>query len=141
MVKPDGVHRGLVGKIISRFEEAGLKLKALKLLQIDEELAERHYGEHKEKPFFPSLKAFITSGPVVAMAIEGPRAVDICRKIIGSTDPFTSPAGTIRGDYGLLVDHNLIHGSDSLESAAREIPLFFSKDEIHQYKNAADTWI
>lgn len=141
MVKPDGVHRGLVGKIINRFEETGLKLVALKLIHIDDALAERHYGEHIGKPFFPSLKEFITSGPVVAMVIQGPKAVEICRKIIGSTDPYVSPAGTIRGDYGLLVDHNLIHGSDGLESASREISLFFQEEEILTYTTAADKWL
>lgn len=141
MVKPDGVHRGLVGEIISRFERSGLKLVALRLMRIESELADRHYGEHVEKPFFPALKKFITSGPVVAMVIEGPRAVEVCRKLIGSTDPCKAQAGTIRGDYGLLVDHNLIHGSDSLESAKREIGLFFDEDSIHEYTTAADTWL
>lgn len=125
MVKPDGVERGLVGEIISRFERKGLTLEKIRKLDIDEALARRHYAEHVEKPFFPELLEFITSGPVVAAEWSGESAISVCRDLMGATDPKQAVPGTIRGDYGLIVTNNLVHGSDGLESAARELEIFF----------------
>lgn len=125
MVKPDGVARGLVGEVISRFERKGLRLKRIRMLTIDEELARRHYVEHLEKPFFPELLDFIIQGPVVAMEWTGESAVSVARTLMGATDPRKADPGTIRGDLGLAVTHNLVHGSDSPESASRELALFF----------------
>ena len=125
MIKPDGVARGLVGEIISRFESKKLKLEKIRKLDIDESLAKRHYAEHVEKPFFPDLLEFITSGPVVAMEWSGESAISVCRDLMGATDPKKAAPGTIRGDFGLEVTQNLVHGSDGLESAARELEIFF----------------
>lgn len=125
MVKPDGVARGLVGEVISRLERKGLRLQQIRKLDIDEDLARRHYEEHVEKPFFPELLEFITSGPVVAMEWSGESAVSVSRTLMGATDPKKADPGTIRGDLGLQVTHNLVHGSDSVESAEREIGIFF----------------
>jgi nucleoside-diphosphate kinase len=125
MVKPDGVARGLVGEVISRFEKKGLKLERIRSLTISEEMARTHYAEHVEKPFFPELLAFITSGPVVAMEWSGEGAVAVGRTLMGATDPAQAAPGTIRGDLGLLVTENLVHGSDSLDSAERELGIFF----------------
>jgi nucleoside-diphosphate kinase len=125
MVKPDGVARGLVGEIISRFENKGLVLEKIRMLTIDEELARRHYEEHVEKPFFPDLLDFITSGPAVAMEWSGESAISVCRDIMGATDPKAASPGTIRGDLGLALTQNLVHGSDSPESAKRELEIFF----------------
>jgi nucleoside-diphosphate kinase len=125
MVKPDGVARGLVGEVISRFERKGLKLERIRGLQIDEDLARTHYAEHVEKPFFPELLEFITSGPVVAMEWSGDGAIAVCRDIMGATDPKKASPGTIRGDLGLAVTENIVHGSDGPESAERELGIFF----------------
>ncbi len=125
MVKPDGVARGLVGEVVSRFERKGLNLEKIRKLHIDEALARRHYAEHVEKPFFPDLLEFITSGPVVAMEWSGESAVSVARTLMGSTNPAAAPPGTIRGDYGLIVTFNIVHGSDSVESAERELGIFF----------------
>ena len=125
LVKPDGVARGLVGEVLGRLERRGLGLVALELRTLDRETAHRHYGEHEGKPFFESLIEFITSGPLVAAVAEGPRAIETWRAMMGPTDPVKAPSGTIRGDFGLIVTENLVHGSDSPESAAREIALFF----------------
>jgi nucleoside-diphosphate kinase len=125
MVKPDGVSRGLVGEVIARFERKGLTLEAVRMLEIDEDLARRHYEEHVEKPFFPELLEFITSGPVVAMKWSGESAISVSRTVMGATDPKQAAPGTIRGDLGLLVTHNIVHGSDGPESAARELEIFF----------------
>ncbi len=125
MVKPDGVRRGLIGEIISRFERKGLTLDQIRVLTIDEDLARQHYAEHVEKPFFPELLAFITSGPVVAMQWSGEGAIGVARAIMGATNPLDAAPGTIRGDFGLVVTENLVHGSDSPESAERELGLFF----------------
>lgn len=141
MLKPDAVQRNLVGEIISRFEKKGLKLVALKMLLIDEELAHQHYNEHKGKPFFSELVKFITSGPVIAMIWEGEQAVEVARKMMGNTNPLEASPGTIRGDYGLFTGNNIIHGSDSLESANREISLFFSAGEIIIYNKDTDKWV
>jgi nucleoside-diphosphate kinase len=141
MVKPDGVQRGLAGEIISRFESKGIKIVALKLMLISPELAEVHYGEHKGKPFFTDLVSFITSGPVVAMVLEGENIVPVVRSMMGATNPADSAPGTIRGDYAMTIDKNIIHGSDSPESAKREISIFFKEEEIVAYKKAAEEWI
>jgi nucleoside-diphosphate kinase len=125
MVKPDGVARGLVGEVISRLERKGLTLEQIRTLQIDEPLARRHYEEHVEKPFFPELLEFITSGPVVAMEWSGESAITVCRDLMGATDPKKATPGTIRGDLGLMVTHNIVHGSDGPGSAARELAIFF----------------
>ena len=125
MVKPDGVERGLVGDVISRFERKGLELRQIRHLNIDEDLARTHYAEHVEKGFFPELLEFITSGPVVAMEWAGESAVSVARTIMGATDPKQAAPGTIRGDLGLAVTQNIVHGSDSTESAEREIKIFF----------------
>jgi nucleoside-diphosphate kinase len=125
LVKPDGVRRGLVGEVISRLECLGLKIIAMQLLLVDEELASRHYAEHVDKPFYPELVSFITSGEVVAMVLEGESAIAAARKLMGPTHPADAPPGTIRGDFGLEITENIVHGSDGPESAAREVALFF----------------
>ncbi|WP_028850907.1 nucleoside-diphosphate kinase [Thermocrispum municipale] len=125
LVKPDGVSRGLVGEVISRIERKGLKLAALELRTVPTELAEEHYAEHKDKPFFGELLSFITSGPVVAAVVEGDRAIEAFRQLAGATDPVKADTGSIRGDFALAVQNNIVHGSDSPESAAREIKLWF----------------
>ena len=125
MVKPDGVARGLVGEVVSRLERKGLVLERMRMLTIDEDLAGRHYAEHADKPFFGELVGFITSGPVVAMQWSGESAVSVARTLMGPTDPAAAPPGTIRGDFGLVITNNIVHGSDSTESAARELALFF----------------
>ena len=141
LLKPDAVQRRLVGRIISRFEDKGLKIVGMKLMQVTQELAERHYAEHREKPFFSELVSFITSSPVVAMVVEGPDAISEVRRLMGKTDPREAAPGTIRGDYGLSITQNLVHGSDSPESAAREIPIFFSEGEIFDYSMADEPWL
>ena len=125
LVKPDAFLRGLTGEVIARFERKGLVIAALKHMNVDRDLAERHYGEHRDKPFFASLVEFITSGPLVAMVLEGQEAVTAARQVIGATNPLEAVPGSIRGDYALDVQTNLVHGSDSEESAVREIGLFF----------------
>ena len=125
MVKPDGYRRGLVGEIVSRFERKGLRLEKIRQLTIDAELARTHYAEHVEKPFYRDLEAFVTSGPVVAMQWSGEDAISVCRDLMGATDPKKAAPGTIRGDFGLAVTENLVHGSDGDESAKRELGLFF----------------
>ncbi|MCM3037337.1 nucleoside-diphosphate kinase [Bacillus pumilus] len=141
MVKPDGVERQLIGEIVSRFEKKGLQLVGAKLMSIPKEVAETHYGEHKEKPFFGELVDFITSGPVFAMVWQGEQVVDVTRQIIGKTNPKEAPPGTIRGDYGLTVGKNIIHGSDSPESAEREINLFFKQEELTNWDQTISSWI
>ena len=140
LCKPDAVQRGLVGRIIARFEDKGLKIAGLKLLRVDEALAAKHYAEHVEKPFYPELRGFVTSSPVVAMAIEGNNAVEVVRSLMGVTNPQIAAAGTIRGDFGLNLTKNLVHGSDSLASAEREVALFFSEDELHDYDLTIGVW-
>jgi len=125
MVKPDGVERGLVGEVISRLERKGLRLENLRMLTITDEMAGRHYAEHTDKPFFGELVAFITSGPVVAMEWSGEGAVGVARTLMGVTNPVEAAPGTIRGDYGLIITHNIVHGSDSVDSAQRELGIFF----------------
>lgn len=141
MVKPDGVQRGLIGEIVSRFEKKGFVLAGAKLMQISNELAEEHYGEHKERPFFGELVDFITSGPVFAMVWEGEDVVKTSRHMIGATNPQEANPGSIRGDYAVTVGKNIIHGSDSLESAEREINLFFNENELVDYTRQDKTWI
>lgn len=128
MVKPDGVSRGLIGEVVSRFEQKGLRLEQIRSLQIDEAMARIHYAEHVEKPFFGELVEFITSGPVVAMEWSGESAIGVARALMGATDPKQAAPGTIRGDFGLMVTHNIVHGSDSPESAERELAIFFEND-------------
>jgi nucleoside-diphosphate kinase len=141
LVKPDGVQRGLVGEVVSRLERRGLKLAAMKLMQVDEALARQHYGEHAERPFFPGLVSFITSGPIVAMVWEAGNAVSLVRQTMGATDPVNSAPGTVRGDLGINIGRNIVHGSDSPESARREIDLFFAPAEILAYSRSTDAWI
>ena len=133
MVKPDGVQRGLTGAIISRFEQKGLKITGMKMIVLSKEMAEKHYSEHKGKVFFESLINFIISGPVVAFILEGPGAINIVRKIVGATNPANAEPGSIRGDHVINTTFNIIHASDSIDSALREIDVFFSKDEICNY--------
>ena len=141
LVKPDGVQRGLIGEVISRLERRGLKLVGMKFMQVDDALARQHYGEHVDRPFFGGMVDFITSSPVVAMAWEADNAVEAVRNTMGQTNPTTSPLGTIRGDLGLDIGRNLVHGSDSPESADRELSLFFNTSELLNYSRANDPWI
>ena len=141
IVKPEGVQRGLIGQVLGRFEARGLKLVGLKLMQIPRALAEQHYAEHQGKGFYPGLVRHITSSPVVVGVLEGPDAIAIVRAMIGPTNPANAPAGTIRGDYGLNVGLNIIHGSDGPESAQREIALFFQVAELVSYERATDPWV
>jgi len=133
MLKPDAVLRRLIGTVLTRFEERGLKLVAAKMMAISEELAKEHYGEHKEKPFFNDLVSYITSAPVLAMVIEGDDCISLIRKMVGATNPKEADLGTIRGDYALETGRNIIHASDSPASAKREIALFFENSEINEY--------
>ncbi|MEC9272184.1 MAG: nucleoside-diphosphate kinase [Chloroflexota bacterium] len=141
LVKPDGVQRGLIGEVINRLEQRGLKLVGMKLMEVDDALARQHYGEHVDRPFFGGLVEFITSAPVVAMAWEADNAVEAVRNTMGQTNPTSSPPGTIRGDLGLDIGRNLVHGSDSPESAQRELSLFFSDGELLDYTRSNDPWI
>ncbi len=140
-IKPDGVQRGLVGEIIRRFEAKGFTLVGLKLMQVSRELAEQHYDVHKERPFFSGLVDFITSGAVVAMVWQGDGVVASARKIIGATNPLTSEPGTIRGDYGVSIGRNLIHGSDAPETAQREISLWFKDEELVNWQPSITSWL
>jgi len=133
LIKPDAMKRGLAGTIIARLEKAGVKLVAMRMLHIDKELAHRHYAVHKDKPFFNNLINYITSSPIVAAVFEGQNAIQVIRKTMGATDPSKAEAGTIRADFGLDIEHNTVHGSDSAETAAEEIKLYFSEDEIFSY--------
>ncbi len=141
MVKPDGVQRGLCGQIICRVEQRGYKIIGMKLMMISKELAETHYAEHRGKSFFDELVSFITSGPVLAMVVEGESVIQAVRAIMGKTDPQDSAPGTIRGDFGITKSKNVVHGSDSLESAEREIKLFFNTAELVHYEKNEDKWI
>ncbi|QHS22586.1 nucleoside-diphosphate kinase [Virgibacillus sp. MSP4-1] len=141
MIKPDGVQRNLVGEIVTRFEKKGFQLSAAKFMQISNELAEEHYGEHKDKPFFGELVDFITSGPVFAMVWEGENVIATARQMMGKTKPQEAAPGTIRGDFGLTVGKNVIHGSDSPESAEREMNLFFNQDDLLSFTKDDQKWI
>jgi nucleoside-diphosphate kinase len=141
LVKPDAVQRGLIGTVLARLEQRGLKIVALKMLQLDEPLARQHYAPLADMPFFPGLIRFITSGPLVAAVVEGPRAIELVRQTMGATDPAKAAPGTIRGDFGLDIGRNVIHGSDSPENAEREIALFFRPEELVDYRRDVDRWI
>jgi nucleoside-diphosphate kinase len=141
LIKPDGVERGLIGQIVTRFEQRGLKLAGMKLLQVSNELARQHYAVHEGKPFFDPLIEYITSSPVLAMVLEGPEAVQAARNTIGATRPSEATAGSIRGDFGMMVGRNLVHGSDSPENAAIEIALWFDDAELIDYERSVDSWI
>jgi nucleoside-diphosphate kinase len=141
LLKPDCVHRRLVGSIVARFEQKGLRLVGLKLMQASRGLAEKHYAVHKQRPFYESLLTFLTSGPTVAIVLEGREAVSVVRGMIGATDGAKSPPGTIRGDYAISVQNNLIHGSDSPENAVTEIALWFNNDELTSYTPTDQRWI
>lgn len=141
LVKPDAMQRGLAGEIISRLERRGLKIVAMKMLQMDRNLAQRHYAVHEGKAFFPGLIEYITSCPIIAIVFEGPRAIEAARNAMGATDPINAASGTIRGDLALEMGRNLIHGCDSEENAAVEIALFFSPEEILSYSRQIDKWV
>lgn len=141
MVKPDGVQRNLIGEIVSRFEEKGFQLVGAKLMQVSKETAELHYAEHKERPFFGELVSFITSSPVFAMVWEGENVIATARQMMGKTNPSDALPGTIRGDFGVTVSKNIIHGSDSPASAEREIGIFFNKEELVEYTKIVNQWI
>ncbi|HEU5439298.1 MAG TPA: nucleoside-diphosphate kinase [Ktedonobacterales bacterium] len=141
IVKPDGVERGLIGEVLRRFEQRGLTVAGLKMIRISPELAARHYAEHQGKPFYPGLIQFITSGPVVVGAIQGPGAIALVRAMMGATNPANAVSGTIRGDYAISMSFNVIHGSDGPESAQREIALYFTPDELFGYQRPAEKWI
>jgi nucleoside-diphosphate kinase len=141
LIKPDGVQRQLIGPIITRLEGRGLKIVAMKLIQVTQDLARRHYAIHEGKPFFEPLISYITSAPVVAMVVEGPHAIEAARATMGATNPVQATPGTIRADYGLEIGRNLVHGSDGPETAATEIALWFDDDEILTYQRDVDRWI
>jgi nucleoside-diphosphate kinase len=141
IIKPDAVQRGLIGPILTYLERRGLRFAAMKLMQITPELAARHYAVHEGKPFYEPLIEFITSGPVVVAVIEGNDAINTMRKTMGATNPAQADPGTIRGDFGLDIGRNLVHGSDGPDTAAYEIPLFFTEDELLSYERAVDRWI
>ena len=141
LIKPDGVNRGLVGKVINKLESTGLKIIGMKLLLIDEKLASNHYEEHKDKPFFSSLVEFITSSPVVALALNGENAIQKTRTMMGVTNPLESSPGTIRGDFGLTVEKNIMQGSANEKDASRELSLYFNSDELINYKRSIDSWV
>lgn len=140
-LKPDAVQRGLIGEILQRFERKGFQLIGLKLMQVSRERAEQHYGEHREKPFFGGLVEFITSGPIVAMVWQGANVVASARTMMGATNPKDAAPATIRGDYAVDLGRNVIHGSDSVASAEREIALFFSDDELLAWKRCGQRWV
>jgi len=141
IIKPDGVQRGLIGPIITRLERRGLKITAMKMIQMDYDLAQRHYAVHEGKPFYERLLEYIISAPVVVMVVEGKEAIEVVRRTMGATNPMEAVPGTIRADYGLEIGLNLVHGSDGAETAAFEIPLFFNEDEILSYSRDTDRWI
>jgi nucleoside-diphosphate kinase len=141
IIKPDGVERNLIGPIITRFEQRGLKIVGMKMLQVSDQLARQHYAVHEGKSFFEPLIEYITSAPVVVMALEGPQAVQAARNTIGATKPVEATAGSIRGDFGMMVGRNLVHGSDSPENGAAEIALWFDESELVSYERVVDRWI
>lgn len=141
LIKPDGVQRALIGKIVERYEARGLRIVGMKMAHADRALAERHYEVHREKPFFAGLVEFITSGPLIAMAVEGLNAVAVVREINGATRPHEAAPGSIRGDLALDTGHNLVHGSDSVESAQTELVLWFTADELFEYSRELDHWV
>jgi nucleoside-diphosphate kinase len=141
LIKPDAMQRGLAGEIIARLERRGLRIVAMRMLHMDEALARRHYAEHEGKPFLEGLVRYITSCPIIAAVFEGTKAVAMVRQSMGATDPAQAAPGTIRGDLGLSIGRNLIHGSDSLESAEREIGLFFDEGQLFSYQRSIDPWV
>jgi len=141
IVKPDGVQRGLVGEIVGRLERRGLKLEGMKLMLVDRALAERHYAEHQSKPFYEGLVSYITAAPVIVAVFAGKGAIATVRSTVGKTNPAEAAPGTIRGDLAVEVGRNLIHASDSPESAGREVGLFFAREELHEWERATDQWI
>ena len=141
LIKPDAMQRGLAGEIIARLERRGLRIVAVRMLHMDEALARRHYAEHAEKPFYRTLVDFITACPIIAAVFEGTRAVEMVRQAVGATDPAKAAPGTIRGDLGLEIGRNLVHGSDSLESAERETRLFFEEGQLFSYQRSIDPWV
>ena len=141
LIKPDGVQRQLIGPIITRLEQRGLKIAAMKLIQVSQDLARKHYAIHEGKPFFEPLIAYITSAPVVAMVVEGPNAIEVTRNTMGATNPVKAAPGTIRADYALMIGRNLVHGSDGPETAATEIALWFDPGELLSYPRDVDRWI
>lgn len=141
LVKPDGVQRGLAGEIMARFERRGLKLVGMKFMQMSPALAEAHYGVHKERPFYNSLVEYITSGPIVAMVWDGKDAIAAARATMGATNPVAAAPGTIRGDFGMEIGRNLVHGSDSPENAVKEVNLFFNANELVDWMRTTDRWI
>lgn len=141
LIKPDAIQRGLAGTIIARFEQRGLKIAAMKFMKVSKDLAEQHYGIHKDKAFFNDLVGFITSSPIVAAVFSGNNAVEIVRQSMGNTNSAQAAPGTIRGDFGLDIQNNLVHGSDSKENAVKEINLFFTNDEILEYRMDIEKWV
>lgn len=141
MVKPDGVQRNLVGELVARYEKKGFKIAGMKLIQLTPAIAEQHYAEHVGKPFFPGLVEYITSGPVVAMVLEGKDVVASVRAMNGATNPANAAPGTIRGDYAIEVGRNVVHASDSVESAAREIAIYFKEEELVTYNKVSESWL
>ena len=141
IIKPDGVQRGLIGPITARLERRGLKITAMKMIQMDYDLAKRHYAVHEGKAFYEKLLEYITSGPVVVMVVEGKAAIEVVRRTMGATNPTEAVPGTIRADYGLEMGRNLVHGSDGPETAAFEIGLWFTDEEILNYRRSVDSWI
>jgi nucleoside-diphosphate kinase len=141
LIKPDGVQRGLVGPILARFEARGLKFVSLKLMQVPTDLAERHYAEHQGKPFYPGLISYITAAPIVAMVLEGTNVVSAVRKMVGVTKASEADSGTIRGDYAIEIGRNLVHASDGVETAQREVALWFTEAELLSWKRDTDRWI
>ena len=140
LLKPDAVARRLVGEILGRFESKGLKVVGMKMLKVTPDLSKKHYAEHVSKPFYPMLEEFITSGPVIALAIEGPQAITVIRSMLGSTNGREAPLGTIRGDFGLSRQMNLVHGSDGPDAAARELAIYFKPEELLSYVDSLDPW-
>jgi nucleoside-diphosphate kinase len=141
LIKPDGVQRALVGRILERYEQRGLRLVGLKLVRVDRDLAERHYAIHRDKPFFAELVRFITSAPLVALALDGPNAIAVCRALNGATRPEEAAPGSIRGDLALETGQNLVHASDSVETAAQELELWFRPEELLDYPRDIDRWV
>lgn len=141
LIKPDGVQRQLIGSVVTRLERRGLKIVAMKMVQVSQDLAREHYAVHDGKPFFEPLIEYITSAPVVAIVVEGPNAIDVTRNTMGATNPASATPGTIRADYGLEIGRNLVHGSDGPETAAAEIALWFDESEILSYQRDVDRWI
>lgn len=141
LVKPDGVQRGLVGRLIERYEQRGLRIIGLKMVHVERDLAERHYAIHRAKPFFGALVDFITSSPLVALAVDGPNAIAVCRAINGATRPEEAASGSIRGDFALETGQNLVHASDSPETGAAELKLWFGEEELFDYQRDIDRWV